>query len=280
MGDIVWLASYPKSGNTWARIFLHNLFLNGDEPADLNALTKFTLGDGKKKWVERAAGRSIDNFSDQEITALTPKVHKLYTQTRFDTVFVKTHNALRLLDGVPLITPQYTAGAIYFIRNPLDVVISLGNHFGLSLDESIEMLNNHNASTEGTDKKVPEFLCSWSDHVSSWRQKGNKSRVHVMRYEDMLYKPEKTFGGMAKFLKLKPSKDQLRKAIKFSSFETSRKLEAQKGFNERSDKAEKFFRVGKAGQWKTVLTPEQVEQIVAAHRDVMQEFKYLPPGYK
>ena len=142
------------------------------------------------------------------------------------------------------------------------------------------MLNNHNASTEGTDKKVPEFLCSWSDHVSSWLKEGNKSRVHVMRYEDMLYKPEKTFGGMAKFLGLKPSKDQLRKAIKFSSFNSVKKLEAEKGFNERSDKAEKFFRVGKAGQWKTTLTPEQVEKIIDAHHDVMKEFKYLPPGYK
>lgn len=280
MGDIVWLASYPKSGNTWARIFLHNLFLNGDEPADLNSLTKFTMGDGKKKWFERAAGRSIDNFSEAEITALIPKVHELYTRTRFDTVFVKTHNALRLINGIPLVTPKYTAGAIYFIRNPLDVVLSLANHFGQSVDESIDMMNNHNASTEGTDKKIPEFLCSWSDHVNSWLQEGNKSRVHVMRYEDMLYKPEKAFGGMAKFLGVKPSREHLRKAIKFSSFEKLRKLEDTKGFNERSDKAERFFRVGKAGQWKTALTPEQVEKIVAAHYDVMKKFKYLPPGYK
>ena len=101
MGDIVWLASYPKSGNTWARIFLHNLFLDGDQPADLNALTKFTLGDGKKKWFERAAGRSIENFTEEEVTALIPQVHRLFTQTRFDNVFVKTHNALRILDGIP-----------------------------------------------------------------------------------------------------------------------------------------------------------------------------------
>ena len=101
-----------------------------------------------------------------------------------------------------------------------------------------------------------------------------------MRYEDMLYKPEQTFGALAKFLGLKPPKERLRRAIKFSSFDASRKQEDEKGFNERSDKAEKFFRVGKAGQWKTTLTPDQIEKIVTAHRDVMKEFKYLPPGYK
>jgi len=72
----------------------------------------------------------------------------------------------------------------------------------------------------------------------------------------------------------------LRKAIKFSSFAASRKQEEEKGFIEQSDKAERFFRVGKAGQWKTALTPSQVEQIVEVHYDVMEKFKYIPPNLK
>ena len=276
MGGIIWLASYPKSGNTWVRTFLHNLLLNADRPADLNELTKFTIGDGNKIWYEQVTGKPFDSFSGAEIAALIPKVHQAYARTRSDSVFVKTHVWLGTVHGIPLITPEFTAGAIYILRNPLDIVISLSDHYGLSIDEGIGMMADVEAYSAETDRKLPDFLSSWSEHVTSWRAM-DKSALHLMRYEDMLYKPEKTFGALAKFLGLKPPKERLKKAIRFSSFEASKKLEAEKGFNERSDKAERFFRVGKAGQWKTVLSPEQVEKIVATHYDVMKEFKYLPP---
>lgn len=279
MGGIIWLASYPKSGNTWVRTFLHNLLLNANRPADLNELTKFTIGDGNKIWYEQVTGKPFDSFSDEEVAALVPRVHQAYARTRPDSVFVKTHNWLGTAHGVPLITPDFTAGAVYIVRNPLDVVISLSDHYGMPIDQGVEMMTDVEAYSAETDRKLPDYLSSWSNHVTSW-QAMEKSRRHIMRYEDMLYKPEQTFGALAKFLGLKPPKERLRRAIKFSSFDASRKQEDEKGFNERSDKAEKFFRVGKAGQWKTTLTPDQIEKIVTAHRDVMKEFKYLPPGYK
>lgn len=279
MGGIIWLASYPKSGNTWVRTFLHNLLLNANRPADINELTKFTIGDGNKVWYEQVTGKPYSSLSDEENAALIPRVHQAYARTRPDSVFVKTHNWLGKKHGVPLVTPEFTAGAIYIVRNPLDVVISLSDHYGMEIDQGVDMMNDEAAYSGETDRKVPDFLSSWSNHVTSW-QAMDKSARHILRYEDMLYKPEKTFSELAKFLGLKPPRERLKRAIKFSSFETSRKLEAETGFNERSDKAEKFFRVGKAGQWKTVLTPEQIEKIVTSHRDVMKEFKYLPPGYK
>ncbi len=275
MGGIIWLASYPKSGNTWVRTFLHNLLLNATRPADLNELTKFTIGDGNKSWYEHVTGKPFDSFSAEEIAALIPKVHRAYAQSRPDSVFVKTHNMLGKVHGVPLITPEFTAGAIYIVRNPLDVVISLSDHYGMPIDGGVVMMNDKDAFSAETDRKLPDYLSDWSSHVTSW-QAMEKSRLHLMRYEDMLYKPEKTFGDLAKFLGLKPPKERLRRAIKFSSFDESRKQEAQKGFSERSDKAEKFFRVGKAGQWKTTLTPGQIEAIVDVHHDVMKTFGYLP----
>jgi hypothetical protein len=275
MGGIIWLASYPKSGNTWVRTFLHNLLLNADRPADLNELTKFTIGDGNKIWYEQVTGKPFDSFSPEEIAALIPKVHQAYAQSRPDSVFVKTHSMLGKVHGIPLITPEYTAGAVYIVRNPLDVVISLSDHYGMTIDLGVEMITNPEAYSAETGRKLADYLSDWSNHVTSW-QAMDKSRLHVLRYEDMLYKPEKTFGSMAKFLGLKPPKERLNRAIKFSSFAASRKQEEEKGFLEQSNKAERFFRVGKAGQWKTVLTPEQIERIVDAHRDVMESFGYLP----
>ncbi|PHQ71622.1 MAG: sulfotransferase [Sneathiella sp.] len=275
MGGIIWLASYPKSGNTWVRTFLHNLLLDADRPANINELTHFTIGDGNKIWFENVTGKPYSSFSEEEIATLRPRVHQAYSRTRPDSVFVKTHHWLGKSHDIPLITPEYTAGAVYILRNPLDVVISLSSHYGLSLDDGITMLIDPAGHSAETDRKTIDYLGSWSSHVSSW-QNMDKSGLNVMRYEDMLYKPEKTFGGLAKFLGLKPPKARLKKAIKFSSFAASRQQEESGGFNEQSDKTERFFRVGKAGQWKTVLSQDQVDRIVGTHGDVMEQFGYLP----
>jgi sulfotransferase family protein len=275
MGGIIWLASYPKSGNTWVRTFLHNLLINAEQPADLNELAKFTIGDGNKVWYENVSGKSYESLAPEEAVALIPKVQEAYVRSRPDSVFVKTHNFLGKVLDVPLITPGLTAGAVYIVRNPLDVVISLSDHYGLSLDEGIGMLNDPDAYSAETNRKVQDYLGSWSDHVKSW-ERMEKSMCHTMRYEDMLFKPEKAFGGLAKFLGLSPPKQRLRRAIKFSSFGALQKQEKERGFNERSDKTKKFFRVGKAGQWKTVLNSEQIDRVVAAHSDMMAAYGYLP----
>ena len=145
MGGIIWLASYPKSGNTWVRTFLHNLLLNANRPADINELTKFTIGDGNKVWYEQVTGKPYSDLSDEENAAMIPKVHQAYARTRPDSVFVKTHNWLGKKHGIPLVTPEFTAGAIYIVRNPLDVVISLSDHYGMTIDQGVDMMNDEAA---------------------------------------------------------------------------------------------------------------------------------------
>ena len=282
MGGIIWLTSYPKSGNTWTRTFIHNLLLNPPKPVDINSISHFTLGSGDKAWYEKAAGKPFDDLSAREIAALTPKVHEAFTKAHPDSVFVKTHTGFGTAFGVPLITMEYTAGAIYIIRNPLDVVISLADHFGLSIDDGIRLLNNPKGSGQGGPDKeggrkgnIEQIYGSWSGHVTSW-QLFNPQYFYLMRYEDMLDKPEETFGGMARFLGLNPSTERLAKAIEFSSFKTVKKQEEEKGFNEQSFKTDRFFRVGKAGQWKDVLSDKQVDTIVKCHYDTMKKYGYLP----
>ncbi|WP_373088247.1 sulfotransferase domain-containing protein [Sneathiella sp.] len=279
MGGIIWLASYPKSGNTWTRTFIHNLFLNPDKPVDINAISQFTLGDGEKDWYEKEGGKPFEEMAAREVAALTPKVHKAFTEAYPDSVFVKTHTAIGTVFGTPLITMDYTAGAVYIIRNPLDTVISLADHYGLDLDGGIKMLNNlkgHSPAQKGKPGgNIEVIFGSWSGHVQSWMP-FSRQHLYIMRYEDMLEAPEKTFGGLAKFLGLNPSKERLAKAIKFSSFDVLRKQEEEKGFNEQSYNNEKFFRVGKAGQWKDVLSKRQVDKIVKCHYQTMKQFGYLP----
>ena len=277
MGGIIWLASYPKSGNTWLRAFLHNLLRNPDRPMHVNELDRFCYGDSRTNWYEQAAGRPDGELDRAGIARLRPKVHETFARSFPDSVFVKTHNMVGTAEGVPLVTMEVTAGAIYVVRNPLDVVLSAADHFGLSLDDAITMMADPGAGTLTDATNVFEVYGSWSMHVASWTAGGEGGPL-VVRYEDMLEKPQGTFGGIARFLGLKPPRPRLDKAIRFSSFNVLKEQEQRDGFQERSVHSGGFFRVGRSGQWRKVLSEQQVGRMVEAHREQMQRFGYVPKG--
>ncbi len=279
MGGILWLASYPKSGNTWLRAFLHNFMRNPDQPYDINKLMEFTAGESQTVLYRKFDPRPWTEYSLDDVARLRPLVHRELTKAFPDTVFAKTHNALLEDRGHPTVNLEVTAGAIYVVRNPLDVAISYSHHLGITIDEVIKVMATKGAMTTPSEKHVYEFMSSWSQHVESWTGKPNP-RLLVLRYEDMLESPFKSFGAVAKFLGINAPRDRLDKAIKQSSFKVLKNQEKAKGFIERPAKAESFFRKGEAGQWRHDLTPEQVKQIVSDHREQMDRFGYVPAEYK
>jgi hypothetical protein len=274
MGKIIWLASYPKSGNTWLRAFLHNLLRDPPEGYELNKIDDFTIGDSATAWYVKLIGRPPHDWSFEDVGRVRHKAHEAMSRAFPDNVFVKTHNALVADAYGPMITIELTAGAIYVVRNPLDVAISYSHHLGKTLDQTITILNSSRSGNPNTLKNVYQLLGSWSEHVNSWTGRPHPG-LHVMRYEDMLEKPEQTFGGAVSFLGLKPPRERLLRAIERCRFDELRKREEAQGFKERSDFSERFFREGRAGQWRELLTSEQVQRIVDAHRPTMQQFGYL-----
>ena len=280
MGGIVWLASYPKSGNTWMRAFLHNLLTNAKKPIEPNLLDRFTMANKAVGWYRPYLGdRPADKITPEELAKYRGQVHRDFTRTSPDTVFVKTHCYLGLDDlGVPLITMEYTTGAIYIVRNPLDVALSMMPHFGLTVDQAIDYLGFIRNSTTMDEDSVFEPVSTWSMHVKSWTGEPNP-RLLAVRYEDMLDQPLVAFGNVCRFLGLNPPTDRLARAVEFSSFDTLRKLEDERGFRERSKSAERFFRAGRKDQWREKLSEAQVGRIVAEHREQMARFGYVPQGY-
>jgi hypothetical protein len=275
---IVWLASYPKSGNTWTRAFLHNLVhaTSGEMRAQrINELNQFSSTSAAKSLFDEILGFSVTDKHLDQIAATRARVQQHIADLVEGLIFVKTHQALAADRGHITINFAVTAGAIYIIRNPLDVAISYAHHLSRSIDEAIEVMNLRNMETAVNDKQVYELYGSWSQHVLSWTRKPHPA-IYVMRYEDMLAEPRKAFGGLARHLLFKPSEDQLTDAIDRSSFERLREQEEKEGFRERPEKAERFFREGRTGQWKEVLTQNQVQRIVDAHHEQMQRFGYLP----
>ncbi len=275
MAGILWLASYPKSGNTWLRAFLANYFTNAKKPVEINDLPRFVLGDGIAAPFERVAGRSIADMDEHQIQRLRPLVHRMFAESSPDTVFVKTHNAISFLDDIPTITPEYTAGAIYVIRNPLDTAISYAHHYGVDFDRAIEVMGSDELELPTHGHLVCQYLGSWSSHVRSWLEAPGLNR-HVVRYEDMVAKPEKAFRDVIKFLGLPVEPARLRRAIRNSSFKALASQERKKGFVEAVPIDNRvFFRKGKVGDWRNHLTPEQAQRLIDDHREVMREHGYL-----
>jgi hypothetical protein len=278
MGKILWLASYPRSGNTWLRAFLHNLLRNPDEPYDINRLQDFTLLEHDARWYRRFDPRPATELTKEEVAALRPKVQEAMTRASPDTVFVKTHNALMEDRGHPLISLPLTAGAVYVVRNPLDVVLSYSAHFGVSLDAAVDAMTHPGTQAVANQAHfVYEVFGSWTENVESWTAKPSPALL-VLRYEDMLQTPEATFGRLAGFLGLQPTAERLRRAIEHSSFDRLRAQEQSRGFRERSLKSDRFFREGRSGQWRDLLAPAQIDAVVGACRGPMARFGYLPPA--
>lgn len=275
MGKIIWLASYPKSGNTWMRAFLHNLLRNPDQTYDINKITDFTTSDSSINWYEVQDKRPWQEWSPEDVARMRRGAQLRICAWRADDVFVKTHNALITFKGHPLINPDLTAGAIYIVRNPLDVCISLMHHYGCDLDTAIDILNDETVGSKTNEKVVYEVHKSWSIHVQSWTQRPSPGLL-VVRYEDMLKSATKAFSGVVKFLGLNPPRARLEKAIELSSFKALRQQEDREGFKEKSPFADKFFREGRSGQWREMLSPAQVERVVETHKTQMGRFGYWP----
>ena len=279
---IIWLASYPKSGNTWARSFLFNLIklLTGDDPAsqDINAVTELSIWDVSTKRYKEILGKEPAEAGKAAVAAARPKVQEAIADELPGISLVKTHNALVIDRGHPAINTKVTSGAVYIVRNPLDVAISFSHHMSKTIDESILRMATKNLETPLNDKTVHEIYGSWSQNVYSWTRKPNPA-IFIMRYEDMSSDPEKIFGALATHLLLRPTKAQLTEAIELSSFDRLREQEEKSGFTMKPKTAEKFFRKGQVGEWKDVLRKEQVKQIVTDHRSMMQRFGYIPDSY-
>lgn len=275
MGRIIWLASFPKSGNTWMRAFLHNLLRDPRIAYDINRLGEFSFSDSTIHFYKEYIKKPVAEWTNQDVMANRWNVQRDIGRLSTDDVFVKTHNAHVEFDGKPMIHMDLTAGAIYIVRNPLDVCISLADHYACSLDESIRILADDTSGTPSGDQLVFEMHRTWSVHVFSWTKEPGPW-LHVVRYEDMLNKPMVAFSRVTRFLGLNSPRDRIERAIKASSFESLRAQEDARGFRERSYKAEKFFRVGKAGQWRERLTKAEIERVVDNHKVQMERFGYWP----
>jgi hypothetical protein len=275
--NLIWLASYPKSGNTWLRAFLSNLTFQEDKAIDINNMTpKFRAND--KVLIEKYADIEPSELTDEELLSLRPKVYAQHSINSPNFPFIKIHDAYFMTnEQEPIVPSNFTFAVVYLIRNPLDIAASLAHHQQKPIDEIIDfMADDHaviNKEKSYYHSQTPEILLSWSKHVESWVNSG--LNILVVRYEDMHEKTFETFSKISKFLKLDFLDSDIQRAIEFSDFQNLKEQEAKNGFIDKNMNAPNFFRKGKVGSGEEELSSEQIARIRGTHRVVMEQFKYI-----
>ena len=273
--NIVWLASYPKSGNTWLRAFLANYLLDRDEPVSINEIHQIALGDALLGAYQRVARSPFNPADEMRTLSLRTAVLEALGGKGDGMRILKTHNQNVTLGGVRLIPPHLSRLAIYVVRNPLDLVLSYADHYGMPLAVAAEAIGAPANRIVPDATNVTQYLGTWSDHVRSWTRERAFPLVTV-RYEDMKADPAPAFREVLRRLGVSVDEARLRRAIGFSSFDELRRQEDEGGFRERSRHAKRFFRAGQSGQWTERLPEKLVERISTQHGAVMKRFGYLP----
>lgn len=278
MKKIIWLASYPKSGNTWFRVFLTNLQRNAEAPAYINELESISIASARGLF-DDATGLSASDLTVDEIDLLRPDFYFYLAEMAEESPVMKIHDAYTILkDTRPLIPAEVTGSAIYFIRNPLDVAVSFAHHKGWTCDMAVAKMADEKFSLcnrkDHLHLQLRQKLFTWSRHVLSWVDRA-PFPVCLLRYEDMKRSPLSTFTRAVRFAGLAYTDEQIRKSLEFSTFDILQKQEETEGFREKSPASKRFFRKGEIGSWREELSEELARQVVHDHSQVMRRFGYL-----
>jgi hypothetical protein len=174
MGNIYWLASYPKSGNTWLRILLTNYLRNAAEPADINTLDGGPIASARQVFDDHVGGEA-SGLTQNEIERYRPAVYALISAQATEPLFLKVHGAYTCTtDGAPLISKTATAGVLYLIRNPLnplDVAVSFAHHSAATVERMVVKMADPDFAVADNPHRLHnqlrQRLLTWSGHVTS-----------------------------------------------------------------------------------------------------------------
>ena len=272
---IWWLASYPKSGNTWLRAVIATL-LSG-RPVDINAMGFLGPTAGGRFPFEDALGIDSVGLSREQEINLRPRAYEIWAAEAAQPLYCKTHDAYHMTPaGEPLFPTTATRGAVYIVRDPRAVAVSSVHFMAQPIDETIAAMAHPAATYAGATTRLSQQLrqplLRWSDHVESWLSA--PFAVHLLRYEDMLSDPRAAIGALTAFLGVRCDPQTVTMAAEATTFSRLRAQESEAGFVEKPRQSAAFFREGKADGWRRVLTPKQAARIVAAHGAVMRRLGY------
>tara|TARA_A100001388_G_scaffold268684_1_gene244094 strand:- start:10142 stop:10981 length:840 start_codon:yes stop_codon:yes gene_type:complete len=278
---IIWLASYPKSGNTWVRSFLSAYYYSDDGKFNfklLNNIKQFPSRDFFNKKI-----LSVEDASDNWLIAQSR------IKSKGEVCFLKTHNVFGAYKGKNFTTSEFTLGAIYIVRDPRNVITSLMNHYSLNENEALSMINSVYRNLR--DENNPEdysnysFISSWANNFRSWKLSKSIETL-IIKYEDLENNRFRTFKKIINFtnklmkLNNKIDFEKLKISIESTNFDILKKKEELEGFEEaifskKVGRTKTFFNLGSENNYKKLIKPQTSKTLKKLFKKEMKELGYI-----
>tara|TARA_B100001939_G_scaffold76241_1_gene64264 strand:+ start:399 stop:1238 length:840 start_codon:yes stop_codon:yes gene_type:complete len=278
---IVWLASYPKSGNTLLRSILSSYFFSNDGEfkfENLYQIDQFPL-------LKHFRSIDIDINEDKAIFKNSINAQNFINKEKGKIKFFKTHSSFSKINNYNFTDFQNTLGVIYVVRDPRNVVNSLAHHYNLNVDEATETMIDKKKFMSRTDKNAEVFAGSWNFNYNSWKNLEQHKKYFLIKYEDLIKNKKSIILKVFKFLnslgmKLDIDMIKLNKVIKTTEFEKMKTKEQKETFteamiDEKTGKRKIFFNLGPKNDWRLNLDKKNKEKIEKAFSKEMEELGYL-----
>ena len=281
----IWLASYPKSGNTLVRSMLAAYFFSKD------GVYNFDLIKNIKQFPVNALFQrmGIDVQNEEEVIKNYVKVQASFNKKN-SVQFLKTHSYLFNINNHAFTDLNNSLGVIYIVRDPRNIVSSLANHIGSSSEKSADILINSfkfgNIFSDQIAEQTRLYLGTWSGNYNSWKSFNNDGKYLLIKYEDLISDRDFVFRKILKFIyklqgtKFKIDQKKFQNTIETTDFNRMKKLEKEKGFfeaktHEKTGKKIPFFNLGPKNDWKKMLDEKIRKKIETAFKKEMIELGYL-----
>jgi aryl sulfotransferase len=264
---ITWISSYPKSGSTYLRLLINSYLCGGR--LDINNLP-YGGSDNRKYYYQAVAPVSVDKMTRDEIffiryAALFNMAYGMFQIP----CLIKTHNVNGNAQDIDLIPYQITDRAFHVVRDPRNIIPSFSRHMDLTIDKSIEALNDREFSISN-DGKFYHVLSDWSTHVNSWLNE-HRYQVTLIKYEKLVDDPADTLRGVLDRLGIYIDEDYVHKAVEATKIDHLREQENTEGFLEKSSNNQFFH--GQTDYQKD-LTEDQIKRIEEQHYETMDRLGY------
>ena len=277
---IIWLASYPKSGNTLLRSILSAYFYSKEGDFKFNNLYKISQFPA----VDHFLRLGVNINDESEVFKNFVNAQNLINEDG-KAKFFKTHSRLCQMYGSNFTDLKNTLGVIYIVRDPRNVVTSFAHHYNLTVDQATEALFDEKRFMIKTEKLCSVSLGSWDSNYKSWKELKKQNKYLLAKYEDLISKKKSTMLKIFKFLDnlgLKVNLDmvKLNKAIKSTDFDKMKNLEKNETFyeavvDEKTGKRKAFFNLGPKNDWRRILGEKNREKIEECFKEEMCEMGYL-----
>ena len=277
---IIWIASYPKSGNTYLRSFLSSYYFSKNGKFDFSLLENIKNFPG----IHYSKNRSDSNLEASRNWI----INQNYFFKKEKLNFLKTHNSIKPFEGNRFTTKDQTIGAVYIYRDPRNIITSLKNHYSMNYQNAFDFMTDDKSfiiqDSYDNDKSNFTYLGSWESHYKSWFSIKD-FRIMLIKYEDLQDRKFEIFLDLVKFVNSLADKDEkvnekkLEKSIKSTNFSVLKNSERNHGFVESvkskiSGQKVNFFNLGFNNRWKKNLPQDFQASMSDYFKEDLKFLKY------